>query len=114
MIEEGKAGLPLFSEAELDGIQSTGKATQLHPYIAALLSAVPSVAPEIRRNTRRILISGDPPDPLDLPKGCRFASRCPAAKAQCAQALPQLSDLGDDHRVACDLISDGKNPVFAV
>lgn len=86
----------------------------LHPYTAALLSAVPSVDPDIRRNARRILIPGDPPDPLNLPAGCRFASRCPAAKPQCTGAQPQLADHGEGHRVACDLISDGKNPVFMV
>lgn len=86
----------------------------LHPYTAALLSAVPSVDPDIRSNARRILIPGDPPDPLNLPAGCRFASRCPAAKPQCTGAQPQLADHGEGHRVACDLISDGKNPVFMV
>lgn len=86
----------------------------LHPYTAALLSAVPSVDPDIRRNARRILIPGDPPDPLNLPAECRFASRCPAAKPQCTGAQPQLADHGEGHRVACDLITDGKNPVFMV
>ena len=84
----------------------------LHPYTAALLSAVPSVDPEIRRNARRILIPGDPPDPLGLPPGCRFASRCPAAMPICSQAMPELVRHGKDHRVACVRIDDGRNPVF--
>lgn len=84
----------------------------LHPYTAALLSAVPSVDPEIRRNARRILIPGDPPDPLALPQGCRFASRCPAVKPVCWEVAPELVDHGKSHRVACGRISDGKNPIF--
>ena len=86
----------------------------LHPYTAALLSAVPSVDPEVRRNARRILIPGDPPDPLNLPQGCRFASRCPAAQSQCTQVLPKLTHVNDGHRVACDVITDGTNPVHRV
>lgn len=49
----------------------------LHPYTVALLSAVPSVDKKRRADTKRILIPGDPPDPLALPEGCRFANRCP-------------------------------------
>ena len=86
----------------------------LHPYTAALLSAVPSVDPEIRRKARRILIPGDPPDPLNLPQGCRFASRCPAAQPQCSQALPKLTQIDGTHRVACDLVEGGINPVHKV
>ena len=55
----------------------------LHPYTSALLSAVPSVDKKRREATKRILIPGDPPDPLSLPKGCRFANRCPAAQSLC-------------------------------
>ncbi len=84
----------------------------LHPYTAALLSAVPSVDAEIRANARRILIPGDPPDPLDLPAGCRFASRCPAVQPLCSQALPDLASHGQSHRVACTRIANGKNPIF--
>ena len=54
-----------------------------HPYTQALLSAVPSVDAKRRRNTKRILIPGDPPDPINPPKGCRFANRCPIAEAKC-------------------------------
>ena len=84
----------------------------LHPYTAALLSAVPSVDAEVRRNARRILIPGDPPDPLALPKGCRFASRCPAAKPVCSDMSPDLLDHGGNHRVACTRVTEGMNPIF--
>ncbi|MFD2856673.1 oligopeptide/dipeptide ABC transporter ATP-binding protein [Seohaeicola zhoushanensis] len=57
----------------------------LHPYTAALLSAVPSVDKARREATKRILIPGDPPDPMNPPKGCRFATRCPLAEARCRE-----------------------------
>ncbi|MEX0346398.1 MAG: ABC transporter ATP-binding protein [Rhizobiaceae bacterium] len=78
----------------------------LHPYTAALLSAVPSVDKARREATKRILIPGDPPDPINPPKGCRFANRCPVAQAQCRDAEPPLRDLKGGHRVACHLVGD--------
>lgn len=74
-----------------------------HPYTQALLSAVPSVDAKRREETKRILIPGDPPDPLNLPKGCRFVSRCPIAEAQCSQTEPALKPVRDGQLVACHL-----------
>ncbi len=74
-----------------------------HPYTQALLSAVPSVDARRREETKRILIPGDPPDPLNLPKGCRFVSRCPIAEAQCSQTEPALKPVRDGQLVACHL-----------
>jgi len=76
----------------------------LHPYTSALLSAVPSVDRKRRETTKRILIPGDPPDPLALPKGCRFANRCPAAQAQCDLSQPELKEVAPGHKVACHLV----------
>jgi peptide/nickel transport system ATP-binding protein len=84
----------------------------LHPYTAALLSAVPSVDPELRKKSRRILIPGDPPDPLNLPAGCRFASRCPAAEVACRETPQQLEEITVGHRVACRRVSGNANPVL--
>lgn len=78
----------------------------LHPYTAALLSAVPSVDKKRQAETKRILIPGDPPDPVNLPKGCRFANRCPVAQDVCRQSEPKLSDLGKGHHVACHLVGE--------
>ncbi len=78
----------------------------LHPYTSALLSAVPSVDKKRREATKRILIPGDPPDPLELPKGCRFANRCPVAQAKCGEHEPDLRDIGNGHRVACHLVDE--------
>lgn len=78
----------------------------LHPYTVALLSAVPSVDKERRAETKRILIPGDPPDPVNLPPGCRFANRCPVAQDICQRTEPDLRALASGHQVACHLVSD--------
>ncbi|MEL7000316.1 MAG: ABC transporter ATP-binding protein [Pseudomonadota bacterium] len=75
----------------------------LHPYTRALLSAVPSVE---KTRSKRIVIEGDPPDPINPPKGCRFASRCPVAEARCRETPPPLRTVGSGQRVACHLVGD--------
>ena len=75
-----------------------------HPYTRALLSAVPSADPNRRNRERRITIAGDPPNPINLPPGCRFASRCPLAEERCRVDTPQLGDVAQSHRVACHLV----------
>ncbi|MGB0866849.1 MAG: oligopeptide/dipeptide ABC transporter ATP-binding protein, partial [Granulosicoccaceae bacterium] len=75
-----------------------------HPYTKALISAVPSVDKKRRAAAKRILIPGDPPDPLNPPKGCRFANRCPEAVERCRAEQPSLDRIGENHRVACHLI----------
>ncbi len=84
----------------------------LHPYTAALLSAVPSVDKKRREKTKRILIPGDPPDPVNLPKGCRFANRCPVAQARCSESEPDLKLVAEGHRIACHLANENaKSPL---
>ena len=74
-----------------------------HPYTRALLSAVPSMDPA--RRTTASPLSGDPPNPIDPPAGCRFRGRCPHAKPVCEVQTPQLKLLagGDNHMAACHL-----------
>ncbi len=72
-----------------------------HPYTKALLAAVPSVHGNKRDRRSRMRLKGDPPSPINLPRGCRFASRCPMAEARCQQASPPLEDRGDGHKVSC-------------
>ena len=81
----------------------------LHPYTWALLSAVPSADPKLRDRADRIRLTGDPPSPIDLPQGCRFASRCPFAEARCHAEAPPLRTVGDGHRVACHLVDENGN-----
>lgn len=73
----------------------------MHPYTQALLSAIP--VPDIRHNRERIILKGEISSPIDPPKACRFANRCPHASDQCFHMEPQLKDIGNDHVVACFL-----------
>ncbi|HVJ53999.1 MAG TPA: oligopeptide/dipeptide ABC transporter ATP-binding protein [Aliidongia sp.] len=75
-------------------------ATPRHPYTQALLSAMPSMDPD--RRTEVPPLSGDPPNPINPPSGCRFRTRCAWAEAACERA-PALTglDAADEHAVAC-------------
>lgn len=75
----------------------------LHPYTQALMSAIPKADPEIV--TERIMLEGDIPNAIDLPSGCRFASRCRYCSEICKIEEPPLMDAGDGHFVACHRIS---------
>ena len=71
-----------------------------HPYTRALLAAMPSSDPD--RRTETPPISGDPPNPIDPPPGCRFHTRCPFAEPLCAKAAPKLAALATTgHQAAC-------------
>lgn len=76
-----------------------------HPYTQALLSAVPTVDKAARAAQKRILIPGDPPDPTNLPQGCRFANRCPVAIAKCSAVEPDLITSTTGHKTACHLVT---------
>jgi oligopeptide/dipeptide ABC transporter ATP-binding protein len=75
----------------------------LHPYTQALLSAIPIPDPIKAQNSKREIITGELPSPIEMEKGCRFRSRCPLAKPICADADPQLKQVDDEHFVACHL-----------
>ena len=81
----------------------------LHPYTQALLAAIPAVgdgSTSIFDNPARLL-EGELPNPIDLPRGCRFASRCPHRMAQCEEVEPALREAAPGHAVACHLYTEG-------
>jgi peptide/nickel transport system ATP-binding protein len=82
----------------------------LHPYTWALLSAVPSADPRRRRKVERIHLEGDPPSPINLPPGCRFAARCPFVEDRCRSEVPPLREMDGGHLVACHRVSDDGTP----
>lgn len=73
----------------------------LHPYSQALLSAVPIPDPELEKEKKRIILQGDIPSPIDLPKGCPFAGRCSKVCDKCYEEKPELRELREGHFVAC-------------
>jgi peptide/nickel transport system ATP-binding protein len=70
-----------------------------HPYTRALVSVVPVPDPKFRR--KKVILTGEVPDPIDVPKGCRFHPRCPIAKERCKMEEPEFQDIGGEHWVAC-------------
>lgn len=77
----------------------------LHPYTQALLSAVPIPSPQVDRQRKRILLTGDVPSPVNPPKGCHFNPRCHLANDICREQSPELIDVGGEHWVACHRVN---------
>lgn len=73
----------------------------LHPYSQCLMSAVPLPDPKAARESKRIILSGDIPSPLNAPPGCPFCTRCPYATAICVEKMPELAELSAGHFAAC-------------
>ena len=73
----------------------------VHPYTESLISAIPMPDPEMARHKNRIILEGDVPSPLHMPKGCPFRTRCRYATAECAESCPELKDVGEGRKVAC-------------
>jgi oligopeptide/dipeptide ABC transporter ATP-binding protein len=80
----------------------------LHPYTQALLAAIPTIG-DGRTSIfdAAHLLEGELPSPIDLPRGCRFASRCPSRFARCDEVAPPLREAAPDHIVACHLYEGG-------
>jgi oligopeptide/dipeptide ABC transporter ATP-binding protein len=73
----------------------------MHPYTMALLSAVPVLEPERKKN--RIILDGDLPSPFNLPAGCAFHPRCPFKLEICGHTEPELKERGNGHYVSCHM-----------
>jgi oligopeptide transport system ATP-binding protein len=72
-----------------------------HPYTQALISAVPVVDVESKR--QRIILPGDVPSPIHPPPGCPFHPRCPIAEERCRVEIPPLREIAPGHFAACHL-----------
>lgn len=73
----------------------------VHPYTRSLISAIPEADPITARASKRILLQGDVPSPLNPPSGCRFRTRCPYADEMCAQRCPEFKEVSPNHWAAC-------------
>ncbi len=73
----------------------------IHPYTSALLSAIPIPDPKQNRARERMVVSGEPPNPINPPPGCRFHTRCPRATDICRASEPPLTEYARGHLAAC-------------
>ena len=77
----------------------------LHPYSEALISAIPVA--DLDKKTKRIVLEGDVPSPVNPPSGCPFHPRCPKAQDICKSKVPPLKKYktnGNEHYASCHLI----------
>ncbi len=87
----------------LGKVAEYGKSEQIfeqprHPYTQALLASTPHLKAQNRK--QRIILSGELPSPLSPPSGCVFHTRCPFAKAQCAEQVPEVEEF-DGRLTSC-------------
>ena len=86
----------IVEEAETEALFANPQ----HPYTRLLLQTIPDVAAP---NRDRALMGGEPPSPLDPPKGCAFHPRCPIATELCTMVAPEVRNRDDGGKIACHL-----------
>ncbi|MEK3973933.1 ABC transporter ATP-binding protein [Psychrobacillus sp. FSL K6-1267] len=82
----------------------------LHPYTQALMSAVPSLDPDIKKE--RIILTGDVPSPSNPPSGCTFHTRCPYKQNVCESVIPQEINVAEGRYVSCHKYDDQYSKQF--
>lgn len=85
----------------------------LHPYTRALINAIPPPDPRARRAKDLGGVEGEIPSPINLPRGCRFHTRCPYRMDICTRSEPRLEEVGEGRRVACFLHSSSSAETHA-
>lgn len=75
-----------------------------HPYTEALMSAIPEPNPRVPR--KKVILSGDVPNPINPPSGCHFHPRCTKRMEKCDRQVPVLQGIEKEHLVACFLYGD--------
>lgn len=73
----------------------------VHPYTRSLISAIPVADPKVSRGTKRIVLEGDVPSPVNPPSGCHFRTRCAYADERCAAEEPEWREVSSGHFAAC-------------
>ena len=83
-----------------------------HPYTRALISVVPKRDP--REQTVPQILTGETPNPVHVPSGCRFHPRCPIVEDRCRSIDPELHRARDskvaEHRAACIVTAPAADP----
>ncbi len=73
-----------------------------HPYTKALISSIPVADPDYTGLGKRIILEGEVPSPIHVPKGCPFSTRCKYCTEKCKEQMPELRTVGEE-QVACTL-----------
>lgn len=74
-----------------------------HPYTQALIASVPIADPTLRK--KKIVLTGDIPNPKNPPSGCTFHTRCPLASDICKKAIPEMKKINEEQSVACHFVN---------
>ena len=76
----------------------------LHPYSKGLLAAAP--VPDVDHKKEKVVMQGELVSPINPKPGCRFAARCPFAKDRCRSETPELTEIREQHFVACHFVKE--------